>query len=99
MSKNIKFEQKTVEVDGVEYTLQKPGIEETIKIRSRVLNGGDESQFVAYKEYLSKIVVNPKKEILDFQDSLSSLDRLMVKVESYLFEDTSKGKSKNSKEK
>lgn len=85
------FEQKVIKLKE-EYTLQKPGIEERIKIRSRILNGGEDSQFVAYREYLSKVVVMPKKEIKDFENDLTELDKLMSEVERFLFEDISKGK-------
>lgn len=91
MSEKMKFTQKVVKLDE-EYTLQKPQIEERIKIRSKILNAGELSQFVAYKEYLEKVVVNPKKDIADFEDNLPLLDKLMVKVEAFLYEDTSKGK-------
>ena len=99
MAKEFNFEQKTVEINGVEYTLQKPGIEERIKIRSKILNAGELSQFVAYKEYLSKVVVSPKKEINDFEDDLQALDKLMAEVESFMFRGISEGKSESSKEK
>lgn len=101
MTKEIKFEQKLVEIEGVEYTLQKPGIEERIKIRSKILNAGDLSQFVAYKEYLGKVVVSPKREMTHFEDNLQALDKLMAEVESFLFREDRQAekKSENSKEK
>lgn len=95
----MNFEQKTVKINDVEYTLQKPGIEERIKIRSKILNAGELSQFVAYKEYLSKVVVSPKKQIADFENDLKSLDKLMSEVESFMFREITEGKSENSKEK
>ena len=92
MSKELKFEQKTVKVGKEEYTLQKPKIQERIKIRSRILNAGELSQFVAYEEYLSKVVVSPKKSMDDFENDLPLLDKLMVEVEQFLYSDTSVGK-------
>lgn len=99
MTKEFNFEQKTVDINGVEYTLQKPGIEERIKIRSKILNAGELSQFVAYKEYLAKVVVSPKKQISDYENDLKSLDLLMAEVESFMFREITKGKSESSKEK
>lgn len=72
-------------INGVEYTLQKPGIEEVISIRSQILNGGALSQLKAYELYLENVVIKPKKKIEDFEGDLQSLDALMIKCESFLY--------------
>ena len=98
MSKDIKFKQETREIDGIEYVFQNPGIEEVLKIRSRALNSGGESQFVLYKEWLDNVVVKPRKELSDFK-SLAALDRLMNEVENFIYGEEEEGKSEGSKEK
>lgn len=100
MTKSMEFKQKVVKVEGVEYTLQRPGIEERIKIRSKILNAGELSQFVAYKEYLGKVVVSPKKEMADYENDLQALDKLMAEVEAFMFREdkAAEKKPKGSKE-
>ena len=54
---------------------------------------------MAYKEYLAKVVVSPKKQISDYENDLKSLDLLMAEVESFMFREITEGKSESSKEK
>ena len=60
---------KTVEVNGVEYTLQKVPTNYWYKIKDRSKDkNGNPSEEKLYQEVLEHIVVNPKMKMEDFEE-------------------------------
>lgn len=74
----MEFEQKTVEVMGKKYVLQKLPIRKALEIRQKwTLPSGMTDDVVMYDECLANIVVNPKVKIEDFED-LGELELLIT---------------------
>lgn len=74
----MDFEQKTVEVKGKKYVLQKLPIRKALQIRQKwTLPSGITDDVTMYDECLEHIVVSPKVRMEDFED-LSELEALIT---------------------
>lgn len=74
----MDFEQKTVEVMGKEYVLQKLPIRKALEIRQKwTLPSGITDDVTMYDECLANIVVSPKVKMEDFED-ISELELLVA---------------------
>ena len=51
---------KKVTVDGIEYTLQHPGMREAVKMRDRCKKDGDIVEEKYYKEIMDFVIVEPR---------------------------------------
>lgn len=82
-----EFKQKKVEVEGVEYTLQKMPIREALKLRQRwsskeTASGVDDIKMAEL--CLENIVVMPKMKLDDF-DSIDALEKLIVECINFQY--------------
>ena len=60
---------KTVEINGVEYTLQKVATNQWYKIKDRSKDkNGNPSEEKLFSEVLEHIVVSPKMKMADFEE-------------------------------
>lgn len=92
----MEFEQKTVEVMGKEYVLQKLPIRKALEIRQKwTLPSGITDDVTMYDECLANIVVSPKVKMEDFED-ISELELLVA--ECVFFQYMAK-KAESSKDK
>lgn len=74
----MEFEQKTVEVKGKKYVLQKLPIRKALEIRQKwTLPTGIADDVTMYDECLANIVVSPKVKMEDFED-ISELELLVA---------------------
>ena len=74
----MEFEQKTVEVMGKEYVLQKLPIRKALEIRQKwTLPSGITDDVTMYDECLANIVVSPKVKMEDFED-INELELLVA---------------------
>ena len=80
---------KTVEVNGIEYVLQKLPTMEALKIRQQARSGGDYDDIKMYQSMLEHVVIKPKMTIQDFADVID-LEDLMEEVLNYQYK--SRGK-------
>ncbi|WP_311443423.1 hypothetical protein [Ezakiella coagulans] len=82
-----EFKQKKIEVEGVEYTLQKMPIREALKLRQRwsskeTASGVDDIKMAEL--CLENIVVMPKMKLDDF-DSIDALEKLIVECVNFQY--------------
>lgn len=82
-----EFKQKKIEVEGVEYTLQKMPIREALKLRQRwsskeTASGVDDIKMAEL--CLENIVVMPKMKLDDF-DSIDALEKLIVECINFQY--------------
>lgn len=82
-----EFKQKKVEVEGVEYTLQKMPIREALKLRQRwsskeTASGVDDIKMAEL--CLENIVVMPKMKLDDFE-SIDALEKLIVECVNFQY--------------
>lgn len=82
--KNLKY-AKTVDVDGIEYTLQKLPVRPGLELRQRARNGADVDDIKFYEELLENVVIKPKMKLDDFDD-IGHLEKLMTKVIEYQYQ-------------
>lgn len=82
--KNLKF-AKTVDVDGVEYTLQKLPVRPGLQLRQDCRDGGDIDDIKFYERLLESVVIQPKKKLDDFED-IGHLEKLMKAVMEYQYQ-------------
>lgn len=82
--KDLKY-AKTVEVGGVEYTLQKLPVRPGLELRRRCRDGNDVDDIKFYEELLENVVIKPKKTLDDFDD-IGHLEELMLKVIEYQYQ-------------
>ena len=81
----MNYEQKTVTVDGVEYTLQKMPVRPAIKMRQEWQMGAgliDDEKM--YELVLKNIVVEPKVNLDDFT-SIHILEELVKKAMEFQY--------------
>lgn len=76
---------RTVTVDGITYNLQKLPVRSGLELRQRCRSGNDVDDILFYEELLEHVVVEPKKELDDFED-IGHLERLMTKVIEYQYQ-------------
>lgn len=92
----MEFEQKTVEVKGKKYVLQKLPIRKALEIRQKwTLPTGIADDVTMYDECLKHIVVSPKVKIEDFEN-ISELELLVAECIFFQYMDL---KAESSKEK
>lgn len=82
-----EFKQKKIEVEGVEYTLQKMPIREALKLRQRwsskdTASGVDDIKMAEL--CLENIVVMPKMKLDDFE-SIDALEKLIVECVNFQY--------------
>ena len=82
-----EFKQKKIEVEGVEYTLQKMPIREALKLRQRwsskeTASGVDDIKMAEL--CLENIVVMPKMKLDDF-DSIDALEKIIVECINFQY--------------
>ena len=80
----FKFARE-IEVDGIEYKLQKLPVRAGLELRQRCRNGSDVDDIKFYEELLEHIVVEPKQALDDFEDT-GHLEKLMLKVIEYQYQ-------------
>lgn len=74
----MEFEQKTVEVMGKEYVLQKLPVRKALELRMKwTLPSGITDDVVMFEECLKNIVVSPKVKLDEFEN-LSELELLVA---------------------
>lgn len=64
----MALKQKTVEVNGQEYTLQKIPTEAWYQLKDRCATKNGSSEAKLYKEICEHIIVNPKVKMNDFEE-------------------------------
>lgn len=91
--------QKTVEINGVEYTLQAIPFRSYMEINDRFTDGKGKLNRTEYMEELMKhCVANPRVTLEDFDDDYMAGIELGVEIENFLtFRDTKKTTKKESK--
>lgn len=75
---------KTVEVDGIKYTMQKLPVRDGLELRKRSHVDGELDDITMYEELLEHVVVKPKQGLDDFE-SIRHLEDVMTKVIEYQF--------------
>lgn len=82
------MKQKKVTIGNIEYTLQHPGIGWYLDTTSNATTAnGIPHQGMLYRAYLEHVVVDPKKNIEDFdnmEDGFSHLQKLVGECERFL---------------
>lgn len=76
---------KTVEVDGIKYTMQKLPVRDGLELRKRSVVDGGLDDITFYEELLEHVVVKPKQGLDDFED-IGHLERVMLEVIEYQYQ-------------
>lgn len=76
--------KKTVEVQGVEYTLQHPGTRAFVQIQDRIqMDNGNSSNEKLSEEIFKHVIVEPKVDF-DYFDENEGYEELMSEASTFL---------------
>ncbi|MES3674266.1 hypothetical protein QNI26_22535 [Bacillus velezensis] len=91
--------QKTVKIQGIEYTLQHPGTRRMVEIQDEAINinTGRPTSSQLYELYMKEVVVNPKVNF-EYFDEHAGFNELMYEVSTFLSDETVETKAVLQKE-
>ena len=82
----MSLSQKKVTVNGIEYTLQKIGLEDYLSLVDRTTKGTDQNRVEWARAMFEHVVISPKVTYEDFEDDIMSGLELVNQCDSFLLE-------------